>query len=77
MTTVVVALAKGYLGYIDIPIFTGFSDVAWGSGAPDNTRGAIPYVATAQIIYAIVEARGAFTPGNAEVYTVKLCAVQG
>jgi hypothetical protein len=76
MTTVVVASAKGYLGYIDISAMVGFSDVAWGSGAPDNSRGGIPYVATAQIIYGLLEARGAYTPGNAEVFTVTLDALQ-
>lgn len=76
MTTVVVASAKGYLGYIDITAMVGFSDVAWGSGAPDNSRGGIPYVATAQIIYGLLEARGAYTPGNAEVFTVTLDALQ-
>lgn len=76
MTTVVVASAKGYLGYIDVSAMVGFSDVAWGSGAPDNSRGGIPYVATAQIIYGLLEARGAYTPGNAEVFTITLDALQ-
>lgn len=76
LSTVVVASAKGYLGYIDITAMVGFSDVAWGSGAPDNSRGGIPYVATAQIIYGLLEARGAYTPGNAEVFTVTVDALQ-
>lgn len=77
MATVVVASAKGYLGYIDVPAFTGFSDVAWGSGAPDNARGVIPFVAAATpTIFGILEARGAFTPGNAEVFTVYLGIMQ-
>ncbi len=76
ISSVVVASAKGYLGYIDITTFVAFSDVAWGSGAPDNTRGSIPFVATAQIIYGLLEARGAFTPGNAEVFTIVLDAMQ-
>lgn len=76
ISTVVVALAKGYLGYVDVSTFVAFSDVAWGSGAPDNSRGSIAFAATAQIIYGIVEARGAFTPGNAEVFTVSLAARQ-
>lgn len=76
ISTVVVASAKGYLGYIDITAMVGFSDVCWGSGAPDNSRGGIPYVATAQIIYGLLEARGAYTPGNAEVFTVTVDALQ-
>lgn len=76
LSSVVVASAKGYLGYIDIPSMVGFSDVAWGSGAPDNSRGGIPYVATAQTIFGLLEARGAYTPGNAEVFTVTVDALQ-
>lgn len=76
ISTVVVASAKGYLGYIDITTMIAFSDVGWGSGAPDNSRGGIPYVATAQIIYGLLEARGAYTPGNAEVFTVTVDALQ-
>lgn len=76
ISTVVVASAKGYLGYVDITAMIGFSDVAWGTGSVDNSRGGIPFVAVAQIIYAIVEARGAYTPGNAEVFTVTTFALQ-
>lgn len=76
IATVVVASAKGYLGYIDITAMVGFSDVAWGSGAPDNSRGGIPYVATAQIIYGLLEARGAYTPISAEVFTISVDALQ-
>jgi hypothetical protein len=76
ISTVVVASAKGYLGYIDITTMIAFSDVGWGSGAPDNSRGGIPYVATAQIIYGLLEARGAYTPGNAEVFTITVDALQ-
>lgn len=76
LSTVVVASAKGYLGYVDITAMTGFSDVAWGTGAIDNSRGNAPFVAAAQIIYGLLEARGAYTPGNAEVFTVSLMALQ-
>lgn len=76
LSTVVVASGKGYLGYIDITAMVAFSDVAWGSGAPDNSRGGIPYVASAQTIFGLLEARGAYTPGSAEVFTVTLDALQ-
>ena len=76
ISSVVVAADKGYLGYVDITTFVAFSDVAWGSGAVDNSRGSLAYKATAQIIYGIVEARGAFAPGNAEVFTIRLHARQ-
>lgn len=76
ISTVVVASAKGYLGYVDITAMTGFSDVAWGTGAVDNSRGNAPFAAAAQILYGLLEARGAYTPGNAEVFTVSLMALQ-
>lgn len=76
ISTVVVASGKGYLGYIDVTAMVAFSDVAWGSGAPDNSRGGIPYVATAQIIYGLLEVRGAYAPGNAEVFTIVVDALQ-
>lgn len=76
ISTVVQASGKGYLGYIDIPAMIAFSDVAWGSGSPDNSRSGIPFVASAQTIYGLLEARGAYTPGNAEVFTVKINAYQ-
>lgn len=72
----VVATDKGYLGYIDITAMVGFSDVAWGTGAPDNTRGGLDFVAVAQILYGVVEARGSYTPASAEVFTVSIMAQQ-
>lgn len=76
ISSVVVASAKGYLGYIDITAMTGFSDVAWGTGAPDNSRGFVLFKPVAQAIYGIIEARGAYTPGNAEVFTVSIFVLQ-
>jgi hypothetical protein len=76
ISTVVVASGKGYLGYVDIQSMMAFSDVAWGTGSVDNARGGICFVATAQIIYGLVEARGTYTPGSAEVFTITLDALQ-
>lgn len=76
ISTVVQASGKGYLGYIDIPSMTGFAAVAWGTGAPDNARGGLPFVAVAQTLYGIVTARGAYTPGSAEVFTVSIMVLQ-
>lgn len=72
MSTVVVATDKGYLGYVDITAMTGFSAVAWGVGAVDSSRLALPFVSVATVLYGVVEARGAYTPGSAEVFTVSL-----
>lgn len=76
LTTVVVASAKGYLGYVDITTMVGFSDVAWGSGAPDNTRGGIPFVAVAQTLFGLVETRGAYVGVSGEILTVFLDILQ-
>jgi hypothetical protein len=67
----VVASAKGYIGYIDIAAMTGFSDVAWGFGT-----GSLPFVAVAQTLFGVVEARGAYTPGDSEVFTISLMVEQ-
>lgn len=72
----IVALAKNYLGYLDITAMTGFSDVSWGIGAPDNARQQLPFVAVARDIYGLWEVRGAYTPGNAEVFTFALIVDQ-
>ena len=76
MTTVVVATGKGYLGYVDVTAMTGFSDVAWGTGAVDSARLAMPFIAADTVLYGIVEARGAYTPGSAEVLTLSLMVQQ-
>lgn len=77
LSTVVVASSKAYLGYVDIPTMIGFSDVAWGTGAPDNTRGSIPYVSTSQVIYALLEARSSYVPtSTSEVFLAYTMALQ-
>lgn len=68
ISSVVVALAKGYLGYIDFPTMVAFSDVGWSSGAPDNTRGSIPFVAVVQTLYGLLEARGAYVGVSGESF---------
>lgn len=74
LSSVVVASAKGYLGYVDITAMTGFSDVAWGTGAVDSSRLRMPYVLAGSdtVLYGLIEARGVYTPGSAEVFTVSL-----
>lgn len=72
----VVASAKGYLGFVNVSAMIGFSDVAWGTGAPDNSRQLLPFVAVARDIYGVWEVTGAYTPGNAEVFTFALIVDQ-
>lgn len=75
MNTVVVAAAKGYLGYVDVTAMTGFQDVAWGTGAADSARLILPFVQAVDTkLYGVLEARGAYAPGSAEVFTLSLFA---
>lgn len=73
LNAVVVAAAKGYLGYVDVTAMTGFQDVAWGTGAVDSSRLVLPFVQFADTkLYGVLEARGAYVPGSAEVFTLSL-----
>lgn len=76
LSSVVVGSSAGYLGYIDVPVMVGFSDVSWGSGSPDNARGSIPYATVAQVLYGLLEARAAYGPASAEVFTPYLDVLQ-
>lgn len=61
-----------YMGAIDITVAKAFSDGAQDHGVP-NTGGEINIaLASGQTIYGLLEARGAYAPGNAEVFTVAL-----
>lgn len=66
----------GYLGSVDVTIDKAFIDnsgPAVGIGVP-NAGSEINFNATGgtdkQTVYALVEARGAYTPASAEVFTV-------
>lgn len=76
LSSVVVGIAKGYLGYVDITAMTGLSDVAWGTGAVDSSRLIMPYVTQALTLYGFLEAKAAYTPGAQEVFTVSLLIEQ-
>lgn len=66
---------SGYLGSMDVTIDKAFSDGAAGEGTP-NTGAEINFIATAQVIYGLFEARGTYTPASAEVFTVSLEVIQ-
>lgn len=56
---------------VNMPTTVLFSDANDGIGAPNiGTRCSV--VPTAQAIFGLIEARGAYAPGNAEVFTVTL-----
>lgn len=61
-----------YIGAIDISVDRAFTDGASGNGVP-NIGSEINFaLASGQVIYGLLEARGAYTPANAEVFTVHL-----
>jgi hypothetical protein len=64
---------KNYLGAIDITIDKAFTDAAKGIGIPNTGSeiSGVPDSGTVNI-YGLIEARAAYTPGNAEVFTVTL-----
>lgn len=64
---------SGYLGSLDVTVDRAFTDGAAGVGVP--TIGSEVTFIT-QNVYAVVEARAAYTPANAEVFTVELEVLQ-
>lgn len=59
-----------YLGYVDVTVDKALSDGAMGVGLPaDGSEVMFALPATGQL-RALIEVRGAYTPGNAEVFTV-------
>jgi hypothetical protein len=67
----------GYLGSCDVTIDKAFTDGAEGVGTPNNGTeiNFIPKSGT-QTIYGLIEARAAFTPISAEVFTATLETLQ-
>ena len=70
-----VSTEAGYLGWVDVTIDKAFSASAAGIGVPASGVEvfAIPSATT---IYALIEARGAYTPGSAEVFTLTVWGYQ-
>lgn len=62
-----------YLGYIDIAMSQTFSDDCIGLGSPSIGDAIRCMPATAsRTIYALIEARGTYTPASAEEFTLTL-----
>lgn len=61
-----------YLGAFDITVDRAFTDGACGIGTPVSGFDMVRKVSGGQIIYALTEARGAYTPASSEVFTVTL-----
>lgn len=67
---------SGYLGSFDITVDKAFTDGAAGAGVP-NVGTEIPVTADLDgTLFALVEARAAYTPANAETFTITLEATQ-
>lgn len=65
-----------YIGAVDVIVDRAFTDGAAGFGVPVVGSELSVALATGQTIYALVEARAAYTPANAEVFTVTLDLLQ-
>jgi hypothetical protein len=61
-----------YLGYIEVVVGLAFAAAAAGWGAATIGAEMAANVAAAPTLYGLLEARGAYTPGNAEVITVTI-----
>lgn len=67
---------SGYLGSLDVTIDKAFSDGACGTGVPNAGSEITFSISSGQVLYGLLEARAAYTPGSAEVFTAKLEIVQ-
>lgn len=74
ITTAITGIAK-WIGAIDVDMSTYpvFADGAVGEGAP-NEGFEINF--TTQTVFALIEARGAYTPGSGETITLEVEALQ-
>lgn len=62
-----------YVGSVDVTVDKVFADGATGIGTATEIVGKLP---TGTILYALLEARGAYTPASAEVFTVEVFGKQ-
>ena len=65
-------LAPNYQGFIDVTVDKVFTDGAGGQGAPTVGQEITIQDPGDQVIYALLEARGAYTPASGETFTVFL-----
>lgn len=64
--------ADDYLGFMDVESMQGFSDGAVGLGAPGVGQTVTFRPAIRHDVYALLEARGAYTPTSGETFDVTL-----
>jgi len=68
--------AANYLGGFDVAVDRAFTDGAAGVGAPVSGSEMTFKLASGTTIRGLLEARGAYTPGNAETFDVSLEVLQ-
>jgi hypothetical protein len=61
-----------YLGALDVTMDRNFTDGAAGNGIPVNGNEINFSLSSGQIVYGLLEARAAYSPANAEVFTASL-----
>lgn len=61
-----------YLGGFSVTIDRAFTDGAYGAAVPIVGQEIMIRLASGQSVYALLEARAAYTPANAEVFTIGL-----
>lgn len=74
--TTVVSGGAGFIGTSTISSMLALADCAVGNAAADTGSDMMVDLTSGTTIYALIEARGAYTPGNAEVFTVTLELMQ-
>lgn len=67
----------GYLGSFDVIMDRAFTDGASGIGTPNAGLEIAGQLASGTTVYALIEARGAYTPASAETFAVELSVFQG
>jgi len=66
-----------WLGAMDVTMATAFSDGAAGIGVANQGTEITSTFTNGRTIYALIEARGAYTPGSAETFTAVVETIQG
>lgn len=68
--------AANYLGALDVTLDRVFSDGAAGNGVPASGSEINFALASGQVVYGLLEARGAYTPTSGETFTISLEVLQ-
>lgn len=66
------SIESNYVGRVALDSLIGFSDAIASYTVLDNTEAMRFKLSTGETLYALLEARGAYTPASGEVFTVTL-----